>query len=233
MGRIGILAAALGLAAAPAEACRLAMTIGMDVSASVDEREHALQREGLAQALVDPDVAAAFLAGDDAILLQIYEWSGRARQTVIVDWTRIEDESDLEAVAGMLLVVPRADREFPTAIGQALVFAARVLEQVDCPARIVNISGDGENNDGIHPQVAIREFGFDEVTVNGLVIGGNVERLRRYFEDNVIHGPGAFVEVALDFESFSAAMRRKLIRELGPVSGLEGPRIERALMRLD
>jgi hypothetical protein len=203
--------------AGPAAACRLAMTIGMDVSASIDDQEHALQREGLASALLDPEVAAAFLAGDDAISLQIYEWSGRARQTVIVGWTTIVGESDLEDVAALLRAMPRADREFPTALGQSLIFAGRSIGEVDCPESLVNISGDGENNDGIHPQVAIREFGFEQVTVNGLVVGGNLERLRRYFEDHVIHGPGAFVEAALDFEGFAEAMRRKLIRELGPV----------------
>jgi Ca-activated chloride channel homolog len=69
--------------------------------------------------------------------------------------------------------------------------------------------------------VAVREFGFDGVTINGLVVGGNVERLRRYYEDHVIHGPGAFVEVALDFDTFAEAMRRKLIRELGPVASVD------------
>jgi hypothetical protein len=220
-GRRAALAAGLVLAvtaaAGPAAACRLAMAIGMDVSASVDEREHALQREGMAAALLDPEVSAAFLAGD-VIVLRIYEWSGRARQTVIVDWTPIADEGDLAAVAGMLRTVPRVDREFPTALGQALIFASAEFEAVgECPERVVNISGDGENNDGMHPRVAIREFGFEGITVNGLVIGGNVERLRRYFEEHVIHGPDAFVEATLDFEGFADAMRRKLIRELGPV----------------
>lgn len=212
-----VLAAGLGLAG-PAEACRLAMTIGMDVSASIDENEHALQRQGLVTALLDVEVVDAFLAEPEPVALHIFEWSGRARQTVIQDWTLIAAAGDLEAVAKVLERVPRANREFPTALGQALIFASRALEAVECEARMVNISGDGENNDGIQPQVVLREYPFDEVVVNGLVVGGNVARLARYFEQHVVHGPGAFVEVAQDFENFAAAMRRKLIRELGPVA---------------
>jgi Protein of unknown function (DUF1194) len=215
--RAALLALALSLAAGEAAACRLAMTIGMDVSASIDDREHALQREGLASALLDPEVAAAFLSGADPIELQIYEWSGRTRQTVIVAWTPIVDEGDLEGVAATLRAMPRADREFPTALGQSLLYAGAGFAAVDCPESVINISGDGENNDGIHPRVVVREIASETLRVNGLVVGGNVERLRRYFEENVIHGPGAFVETTLDFEGFAAAMRRKLIRELGPV----------------
>jgi lactoylglutathione lyase len=134
------LAAAATAAASPAAACRLAMTIGMDISASIDEGEHALQREGLASALIDPDVAAAMLSGPEAIQLQIYEWSGRARQTVIVDWTSIDTEGDLERVATMLRTAPRADREFPTAIGQALVFAGPFARSRRLPEPISSTS---------------------------------------------------------------------------------------------
>lgn len=224
MRRVLVAAAVLAAVAEPAAACRIAMTIGMDVSASIDDREHALQREGLASALLDPEVSAAFLADEDPIELQIYEWSGRARQTIIVSWTAIVDEGALEGVASVLRAMPRADREFPTALGQSLIWAGAAVGAMDCPESLVNISGDGENNDGIHPQVAIREGGFDRTTVNGLVVGGNVDRLRRYFEEHVIHGPGAFVEAALDFEGFAEAMRRKLIRELGPVVERAGER---------
>ena len=41
-----------------------------------------------------------------------------------------------------------------------------------------------------------------------------------YHRDSVVGGPGAFVVVAEDFESFGAAVRRKLIRE---VAGLAAP----------
>jgi hypothetical protein len=212
------LAAALVAAGAAGAECRLAMTIGMDVSASIDEGEHALQRHGLALALVDEEVVAAFLAIDGFAMLQVYEWSGRARQTVILDWTPIAAETDLARAADAVRVAPRADREFPTAVGASLIFAWRQLERVACADRIVNLSGDGENNDGVPPRVVRDELGFEGATVNGLVVGGNLERLRRYYEEHVIHGPGSFVEVALAFEDFPEAMRRKLIRELGPVA---------------
>lgn len=213
----GLVAAMLAAGAAAAE-CRLAMTIGLDVSASIEGREHALQRQGLAAALVEPEVVDAFLAVEGVAMLQVYEWSGRARQTVILDWTPVARAADLVEAADLLRVAPRADREFPTAIGAALAFAAQQLERVPCAAGMVNISGDGENNDGVRPADVRRELGFAGVTINGLVVGGDLERLRRYYEAQVIHGPGSFVEVALSFDDFAEAMRRKLVRELGPVA---------------
>jgi hypothetical protein len=215
---LAAVAAALMAAGAAAAECRLAMTIGMDVSASIDAREHALQRQGLAWALADPDVIDAFLALDGTAMLQVYEWSGRARQTVILDWTPIAGQADLVRAADLLRVAPRADHEFPTAVGAALVFAARQLERTPCAEGMVNLSGDGENNDGVQPRVVRHELGFAGVTINGLVVGGNLERLRRYYEEHVMHGRGSFVEVAISFEDFAEAMRRKLLRELGPVA---------------
>ena len=36
-----------------------------------------------------------------------------------------------------------------------------------------------------------------------------------YYRDRVIRGPGAFVEVANDFNDYREAMKRKLLREIG------------------
>lgn len=58
---VKLTALAIGLWAAPAQACRLALVLAMDVSSSVDAAEDQLQRAGLAAALIDPDVQAAFL----------------------------------------------------------------------------------------------------------------------------------------------------------------------------
>jgi len=209
--------AALGLAA-PAQAqeeCRLALVLGLDVSASVDAAEYRLQLEGLAASLIHPSVVEAALSGNGPVALSIYEWSGRFQQDVLIDWTLIWSEADLVTIAERVLRATRSHEDFPTAIGYALGFAATHLERAPpCLFRTVDISGDGQNNDGFPPSAAYEHFPFDGVTVNGLAIGGASRGIEEYYLAEVIHGPGAFVEYARNHDDFEEVMRRKLEREL-------------------
>jgi hypothetical protein len=213
------LAVGLGLAApAAAQDCRIALALALDVSSSVDAAEYRLQTDGLSAALRDPDVGAAFLAvPGQSVELMIYEWSGRRQQAVVVAWATIASADDLFDVAARLERWPRAFSRHATAIGDSILFGAAALaERPDCPERIIDVSGDGETNDGVSPLIARRSPLFEGVTINGLVIGVTRRILQRHYEAFVIHGPGAFVELADDHSDFSRAMRRKLIRELQP-----------------
>jgi len=221
--RARIALALLGaVAAQPAAACRLALALAMDVSSSVDAAEDALQRGGLAAALVAPDVQAAFLAPGDPVALAVYEWSGRRKQILLQDWVLIRAPSDLQAVSARIAASPRSHDDFPTALGYALGYGATLLGRApDCAAATLDVSGDGENNEGFGPEEAYRAFPFDGITVNGLVVRAMPTEGRAdlvsYYRDTVIRGPGAFVEVAGGFADFERAMRAKLIRELGAV----------------
>ena len=210
-------AAALGNAspATAQEECRLALLLGLDVSASVDEAEYELQVQGLAAALIHPSVVEAALNGTGPVALSIYEWSGRFQQDILVDWTLIRSEADLTTIAERVLRANRSHEDFPTALGYALGFASSHLERAPpCLFRTVDISGDGQNNDGFPPSAAYEHFPFDGVTVNGLAIGGASRGIEDYYLEEVIHGPGAFVEYARNHEDFEEVMRRKLEREL-------------------
>ena len=212
-------ALALGLwGAAAAAECRLALALALDVSSSVDAQEYRLQAEGLAHALRDEEVAGAFLAMPGAwVEILVYEWSGRRQQDVAIPWTRIETADDLADVATRIERHPRRFSRHATAIGDALLFGAeRLAERPRCHQKVLDVSGDGETNDGMSPLIAKRNPLFDDVTVNGLVIGVTRRILRRHYELFVIHGPGAFVEEAVDHADFARAMRRKLIREVTP-----------------
>jgi hypothetical protein len=221
-------AACLGLGALvagvaqPAAACRLALALALDVSSSVDATEDALQRGGLAAALVAPDVQAAFLDPGEPVALAVYEWSGRQKQVLLQDWALIRSAADLRAVSARIAASSRSHDDFPTALGYALGFGATLLGRApDCAAATLDVSGDGENNEGFGPRKAQAAFPFDGVTVNGLVVRATPtdgrDDLVAYYRDAVIHGPGAFVEVAGGFADFERAMRAKLIRELGVV----------------
>ncbi|WP_120633225.1 DUF1194 domain-containing protein [Ruegeria sp. EL01] len=214
---------ALGLAAlanpVQAEPCRLALALALDISVSVDEFEDTLQRQGLAAALIAPEVQEAFFASPMPVALAVYEWGGRSNQHVILDWLLIDDVGDLLAASSRISQSARSDIGSATAMGYALAFGATLMQKApECLFQTIDLSGDGSNNDGYGPQIAYRHFPFENTVVNGLVINAaDFEGelfLIPFFENNVLHGPGAFLEVAQGFEDFERAMRKKLEREL-------------------
>ncbi len=218
-------AALLTLLAVPAAAadCRLALALAMDVSSSVDPSEDRLQRQGTAAALASPEVAAAFFAADLPVALAVYEWSGRYNQQVILDWTMIDSPAALTGAAETVAVSLRGHTEFPTAMGYALGFGAGLLARApDCLAKTLDMSGDGQNNEGFGPAIAYREFAFDGVTVNGLAINAadfeGELGLIAFYRREVLHGPGAFLVIADGFPDFARAMRQKLVREVSPAA---------------
>lgn len=223
MLRAAALATLLGAAPALAE-CRLALLLALDVSSSVDAEEDRLQRQGLAAALVAPEVAEAFFAADAPVALGAFEWSGRYNQEIILDWTLIESPSTLRRASERISASTRSYNEFPTAIGYALGFGAGMLQRGPaCLQSTIDIAGDGENNEGFGPQLAYAEFPFADVTVNGLVIANAADfqteaALTNFYAREVLHGPGAFLVVANGFRDYARAMRAKLVRELSPLA---------------
>ncbi|MFZ8958564.1 MAG: DUF1194 domain-containing protein, partial [Paracoccaceae bacterium] len=148
-----------------ATACRLALALGLDASASVDSDEHRLMRAGLANALTSPVVMTALFDSAAPVAILVYEWSGRRQQQVLVDWTILDTPTTLTAVAAKIVAAPRGDDEFPTALGYALGFGATQLAAAPaCDFYTLDISGDGENNEGFQPSHAFAHFPFDSVT---------------------------------------------------------------------
>ena len=97
-----------------------------------------------------------------------------------------------------------------------MVYAVRSIERNRFAGdrRVIDVSGDGQNNMGVAPD-SVRDAAVAAgITVNGLAILDEEPWLNQYYLANVIGGPGAFLEVASDFDSFAEAMRRKLRREI-------------------
>jgi hypothetical protein len=204
-----------------AATCRLALVLAIDVSNSVDATEDILQRNGLANALIAPEVQQAMFASDFDVALAVFEWSGRHHQQLLFDWTLIDGSARLLAASNKVRNSIRGQTDFPTALGHALDFAVDLHERApSCLARTIDVAGDGKNNDGYEPSQAYAQRNFDGITVNGLVIRvidlGVDTGVLPYYKSQVIRGPGAFTEVADRFEDYERAMRRKLERELAP-----------------
>lgn len=211
--------------------CRQALALGLDVSGSVDAGEYRLQLDGLAGALMMPEVQAAFLNMPEAhVRLYVYEWAGSGNWRELVPWTEVVDAGDLAAVAARLAGTARVPQDPGTALGEALIRGATALAaQPDCWRRTLDISGDGQSNSGPRPRDAKGDPRLSDTTVNGLVItspepGGEyrpdtgIASLVDYFHVEVIRGPDAFVEIARGHADFQAAMARKLLKELETLS---------------
>ena len=218
------MAATLALWSQSAEACRLALVLAMDVSSSVDAQEDALQRGGMATALMAPAVQDALFATDEPVALAAFEWSGRYNQLILQDWVLIDSPATLAIVANRIASTPRSHDDYPTALGYALGYAGAMLRRApDCLQQKIDVSGDGLNNDGFSPNDAYGAFEFGDITVNGLVINArdtaasreSPDELLAYYENEVIRGHAPFVITADGFEDFARAMEIKLVRELG------------------
>jgi hypothetical protein len=212
-------------------ACRQALSLGLDVSSSVDDGEYRLQLDGIAAALnAEPVQEILFLSPDAPVRLHVFEWSGPANHREIVPWTEIVTPEDLARVTRILLDTERRDAAPTTAIGAAILQGfAYLAPHTDCWQRTLDLSGDGASNTGPPPETIPDSQRPPGVTVNGLVVGAgdlrigdvrfaDIKELSSYYRTRVIRGPGAFVETALGYEAFAAAMERKLMRELASMA---------------
>ncbi|MEO1200833.1 MAG: DUF1194 domain-containing protein [Pseudomonadota bacterium] len=195
--------------------CQLALVLALDVSASVDAEEFALQTDGLAAALDDPAVRET-LQSFGPVLAVAYEWSGRYQQQIIAPWQMLDSENAIDGFRDQIRGHQRSFTEFPTAMGYALGFGAQLLKTAPepCIRHVIDVSGDGVQNEGFGPSSAYKAFDFDQITVNGLVIRGSDPDPVDFYRSEVLHGPGAFLEIATDYGDYARAMRKKLMREI-------------------
>jgi len=198
---------------APVQACEVALMLAVDVSGSVSPAEYRIQMDGLAAALVDRSIAGALVEGRAKLALM--QWTGSGRQRVVINWTDMTDQAAVENFADQVILERRVWRNFSTAIGEAIALSIAYFAQVpECKRRVIDVSGDGPNNEGRPPHTLWAELAAAEITVNALVIEDSVPGLTRYFETDVITGEGAFAVTADRFEDYPAQIRRKLFREL-------------------
>lgn len=222
----------LGARAAEAtgEPVDVLLVLAVDVSRSVDEDEARLQREGYRNAVTDPAVIEAVRGGMiGAIGLAYVEWAGVEYQRLVLPWTRIAGAADAADWARRLEEAPRASLSW-TSISGGIDFSRSVLAGAPFEAsrRVIDVSGDGVNNSGRPAEAARDQAVAEGIVINGLPIVNDRPTFGRppplpldeYYRESVIGGPGAFVIVAEDFESFGNALKRKLIRE---IAGLPGP----------
>lgn len=235
MGRISAVLAAccIGLFAARGASAAdlpvdLELVLAIDISGSIDTDEAKLQRQGYVDALRDPEIHKAIKAGVlGRIAVTYFEWSSFDHKAIVAGWTLLDGPKSAMELASYLAEVP-VRTGMRTSITGAILFAMPMFEGngFEGTRKVIDISGDGPNNDGGDVMEARDEAIAKGITINGLPIINDrpnrfgfpvLQDLDKYYEACVIGGPGAFAVVARDFDSFAAAVRRKMLLEIAGI----------------
>lgn len=213
----------------------VALVLAVDVSYSMDLEEQALQREGYMQALVSPEFLNALRLGPNGrIAIAYVEWAGEHEQKLVLPWRLIDGPASAKAVADEIGAVPLR-RVYRTSISSGLLFSLNLLEDSGYRAlrRVIDISGDGVNNQGRRVDNVRDEVVARGITINGLPLmlkrpntsTLDIDDLDLYYEDCVIGGPGAFVVPVRERAEFITAIKTKMVLEVAGVMPKRAPRI--------
>jgi hypothetical protein len=212
-----LLAAGIGGPARAQTAVDLDLLLAVDASGSVDATRFELQRRGYVAAFRNPRVLEAIRGGGkQSIAVAMFQWTGPLQQAEIVPWTLLKDEATTESVASLIATTPRQIFGGGTSISGAIDTAMKWFRRSPFQGerRVIDVSGDGANNRGRSVTRARDEAIAADVVINGLPILAWEPDLDFYYKQNVIGGPGAFMIVAKDFDTFADAILRKMINEI-------------------
>jgi len=219
--------------AAPDVRVDVQLVLAVDVSYSMDPEEQALQREGYAAALIAPEFLDALRTGPQGRIAVTYvEWAGELEQRVVIGWTLIDGHASAKAMSDAILASPLR-RVYRTSISGALLFSAGLFENSGFRGlrKVIDVSGDGVNNQGPLVEKARDAVVARGITINGLPLvfkrSGNsaldVPDLDLYYEDCVIGGAGAFVIPVRTTAEFARAIKTKLVLEVAGLRIPSGP----------
>jgi hypothetical protein len=128
----------------------------------------------------------------------------------------VRDEASIDALAAAIEMAPRQLFGGGTSISGAIDYAMQLFPASPYRGtrRVIDISGDGSNNSGRLVTLARDDAVNAGAGINGLPILTLEPYLDRYYSDNVIGGPGAFMIAAESYEAFAEAILKKMITEI-------------------
>jgi len=229
--RLLLLAGALGVLstvsapAAPAGPTQVdvKLVIATDVSHSIDQEEAQIQREGIADLFLDPEVVKAIQSGPlGAIAVAMLDWAGHREDYLALDWTIVNDKASATALSQRIRALPDHSGQ-RTSISNAIEKSILLLNssegEIVGTRKVIDVSGDGPNNDGVSLQHVHDTTKDNGIIVNGLPImdvasDDYFPDLDKYYDACVVAGKGSFLVVVKSFKDFGKAMRRKLVLEI-------------------
>ena len=218
---LGLLWLAMSPTARAEQPVDLALVLAVDSSGSVNGLEFHLQMRGLAEAFRSPGVVNAIqAAAPNGVAVNLMQWSSVDEQSQAFGWLVVRDAQSAERVASLIDRTQRLVRGGATAISAALEYATRLHLGVNAKRHVIDISGDGRDNQSGEVLEGRIKAVAAGVTVNGLAILNEDPLLEFYYLSEIIGGEGAFMLGADDYDDFARAMEIKLIKEIssGPVS---------------
>jgi hypothetical protein len=193
------------------------LVLAVDASGSVNQTRFELQRRGYADAFRSQQVLSAIEGGSTrSIAVTMVQWTGPAMQVQVVPWMLVKDAGSAQALADAIERAPRQLFGGGTSISGAIDHAMLILPNAPYLGlkRVIDISGDGSNNRGRDVREARDEAVKAGVVINGLPIVSLEFDLDKYYFNNVIGGPGAFIVPADSYDNFAQAVLRKLVLEI-------------------
>jgi Protein of unknown function (DUF1194) len=197
----------------------LALVLAVDCSSSVDAGDYHLQMFGIAKALRSPRVLDAIEYGENQrIAFALVQWSTRKSQNIIIKWRQLASQSDLLGTAAEIELAERQWKIGGTGLAAAIDFSAALIAKLNLETarRVIDISGDGEENDDGDVATSRAAAIARGISINGLPLLDGSKTIEAYYRHRVIGGPGSFLMPAANSAAFGDAMEQKLLREIGP-----------------
>ncbi len=215
------------------------LVIAVDTSMSIDGSEFGLLMKGIADAFRRPEIVT-LIGQRNGVAVTLFQWSSEVDEHYMIPWRLLTDPASILAFAAAVEKAERDPTRVFTGIGAAIEFGVRSIAENAFQGRrlVIDVSGDGRNNTGVPPSLPRREARALGIVINGLPIlthrvaysgfkpthaNADYYGLETYYREKIIQGPGAFVEVARDYDDFARAFRRKLLRELTPLVAERNP----------
>lgn len=195
------------------------LLLSVDVSGSVDNNEFDLQREGYATAFESADVINAIENSPNGIAVALSYWS--SNDTALeIGWTQLTTAADSQAFADTVRNAAR-NSSGGTNIPDAINFGVDSILNNDFNGSnlVIDVSGDGDNTNAFLTREARDAAVAAGITINGLAINGFGTDIEDFYRENVIGGPGSFVEPVNSFADVSIAAERKITREVNNGNG--------------
>ena len=207
-----LITAVFSLAAGPVAACSLALVLAIDVSRSIDIGEYNFQTHGLADALLDPEIADVLV--QHQVALSVVQWSGAEEGDLTIPWRRMLSYNEVKDFSARVRDMPRKWEGSNTAVGDAIAFSAAQFDRVaDCGRKVIDVSGDGSSNAGLHAGIESRKAEAAGIEINGIAIDIIGASITAFYTRFVVTSDG-FVITSRGFSDYPRSIREKLLREL-------------------
>lgn len=201
----------------------VALVLAIDVSTSTSHEQKKFQLEGYAEAIQAEEVFRALQSGyAQKIAVKVVFWASDNEFWEMTDWVPLQSKDDLENFSNQIVDLPYKFGTM-THIQSALVSSGKLFENIPYEPlkKVIDISSDGPSNGGVTREAALEYLSRHNIVVNGLpltyIVNYENIDLTKYYSENVIFGPGAFLVPVNKKANFVNSLTMKLSLEIATI----------------